>query len=105
MAASTYRSQNGIFATQLAVVSFIVGTVFFFGGMFFPVNEAVMFLGFLFLVVAATYNLVMVVMLVYDFVTIPLQRNYYAAKIGIILCNIPVAFIYLYRFVGYPQLD
>ena len=90
-----YQKSTGIFSTQFAIVSFVVGTLFLIIDLINPSDE-VLFLGYLYVIIAFFLNFIMLLNLVYLFISQNNHRAYYAVKILIILSNIPITAWYIY---------
>lgn len=81
------------FSTLFAIFCFVIGTMLFFTYKVIP-NEGLLVAGFIYVIAAVFFNLIILVGLVYEFVTIPWERTENAIRILIVLSNIPIAFMY-----------
>lgn len=98
MTKKQYENATGIFSTQLAIGSFIVGTILLILHLFNPTG-ALFGVGAYYLIVAFVLNFIMLIRLTYFAFTQKNHQDYYTIKILILLANIPIAFVYL-RIVG-----
>lgn len=98
MTREQYKSATGIFSTQLALGSFIVGTVLLLIHLIHPTGE-LFAAGFIYTALALVINLIVLLKLWYLFFTQKNHREYYTIKILILLSNIPIVFVYL-KIVG-----
>lgn len=85
----------GKFSTQLAVISFGIGTVLLLFQKLAPTNYNILFVGLFYLLFAILVNGIILINLAYHFIILPKQREYIAIKILILLANIPIAFLYI----------
>lgn len=91
---------NGRFSTELAIGSFIIGTVFFILHQLYPHEDGVFMTGFLYVGMACMLNGIMLIHLLYHFLHCPDQREYIAIKMMILLSNIPIAAMYYQIIFG-----
>ena len=89
-----YNNATGIFSTQLAIGSFIIGTLLLMIHLQFP-ESIVIIIGFLFVVFAIIFNLILLVQLTYLLITQKKHFEYYTIKILILLANVPITIVYL----------
>jgi hypothetical protein len=89
---------EGRHSTNLALISFSIGTALFCCYMTFPNQIGLIILGASYVFFAGILNLLMFFNLLYHFVRLPQQRRYIAVKMLILVSNIPVAYVY-YCFV------
>lgn len=94
MTKKQYQNTTGIFSTQLAIGSFIIGTILLIMHLLFP-NGNLLFVGFLYVIIAILVNLLMLLQLLYLLLTQKNHQDYFTTKILILLANIPIAFVYL----------
>lgn len=87
------------FSTQLAVCSFVLGTLIFASYFLFPNTDGIIIVGLFFVIFASFFNAIVVVHLLYQLLTNPHEREHIIIKIGIVLANIPIAFLYFYLIV------
>ncbi len=99
---TAYLKTTGEMSTIIAIASFLVGTAFYawfkldlFG--FDPDfgHGDILIWGFLYVVFATLLNLLVLLNLIILWVSEPDYREYFAIKILIVLCNIPIAIFYL----------
>ncbi|UGS22428.1 hypothetical protein [Flavobacterium channae] len=82
-------------STQIAIISFAIGT-FLFGLYFsFKNSEILIYTGILYIFIAGIVNGIMLLKLVYDWITIPTKRADLKIQIIIVLANLPIAFLYI----------
>ncbi len=94
MTKKQYQNATGIFSTQLAIGSFIVGTILLILHLINPTGYLFAF-GLTYLLVAFIINLIMLFRLIYLVITQKNHQDYFTIKILILLANIPIAFVYL----------
>ncbi|WP_298137443.1 hypothetical protein [Flavobacterium sp.] len=94
MTKKQYENATGIFSTQLAIGSFIIGTILLIMHLLFP-NGYLLFIGVLYVIIAILVNLLMLLQLLYLLLTQKNHQDYFTIKILILLANIPIAFVYL----------
>jgi hypothetical protein len=85
----------GKFSTELALITFVIGTFLLVIQKLAPTNIDILFVGLLYLLFAILVNGIMLINLAYHFIILPKQREYIAIKILILLSNIPIAFLYI----------
>lgn len=95
-----YQTQSGILSTQIAIASFLIGTLIMLLSQVFPNEDGIVFLGLFFVVFAFLINAAMLVLLIYFLLTESEHREYFAVKILILLANIPVVILYLYMLIN-----
>lgn len=81
------------FSTRFAICCFVIGTILFFAYKIIP-NEGLLVTGFIYVIAAVFFNLLILVGLLYEFATIPEERTENAIRILILLSNIPIAVMY-----------
>jgi hypothetical protein len=82
------------FTTLFAFGSFVIGTIFFLSYLIFP-SENILVFGVLYVFGAFCFNLLILINLFCQLVTIRGERLNTFIKILIVLSNIPIALIYL----------
>lgn len=94
MTKKQYRNATGIFSTQLAICSFVIGTLLL---ILFLVskNNNLLGIGLVYVVFATTVNIIMFLRLLFLLFTHKNHTEYYTIKILILLANIPIAFVYV----------
>lgn len=98
MTREQYKSATGIFSTQLAIGSFIVGTLLLIAYLIHPSDESILGI-FIYLTIATIINLIVLLRLWFLYLTQKNHREYYTIKILILLANIPIVFVYM-KIVG-----
>lgn len=83
------------FTTLFAFGSFVIGTIFFLLFLIFP-SDIMLVFGFLYVFGAVFFNLIILINLLYQLVTIREERENTFIKILIVLSNIPISIIYFY---------
>jgi hypothetical protein len=87
------------FSTQVAVYSFLIGTVLFLLH-FVTENAYLYFTGYMYLILATFFNFIIVLWLLFNLIIHPNQRQELLIKILILLANIPIALFYFYIIFG-----
>jgi hypothetical protein len=87
------------FSTQLALCSFLLGTLLFASYFFLPNTDGIIIVGLFFVLFASFFNAIVVLHLGYQLLTNPEEREHIIIKIAIVLANIPIAFLYFYIIV------
>lgn len=82
------------FSIQIALLSFLIGTLLFACYFIFPKWDNIIFVGILYVIATIIFNLIVLINLLINFFTAPFQRKNCAIEIVIVLANIPIAFIY-----------
>jgi hypothetical protein len=82
------------FSTLFALGSFIIGTLFFLLYIYFH-HGMILFFGFFYVLAAVFFNLIILVNLVNQLLTIQEEPVNTLMNIVIVLSNIPIAIIYL----------
>ncbi len=85
----------GKFSTELAIISFSIGTFLLVLQKMAPDNFNILFIGLLYVLFAILVNGIMFFNLVYHFIILPKHREYIAIKILILLANIPITILYI----------
>lgn len=96
MPAKNYHSQAGLYATLLAYGTFAFATLIVVLRLLLPENKNLVSATAYFTLMAASANTVLLLWLCYYCVARQAYRSYYAHKIFLLLCNIPVAGLYTY---------
>lgn len=86
-------------STQMAIISFAIGTFLF--GLFFAFKnlDEIVIIGFFYVISAITVNGIMFLKLIYDWITLKNNRNSIQKQVIILLTNIPIAITYLYIII------
>lgn len=82
------------FSIQIALLSFLIGTLLFASYFMFPKWDNIIFVGIFYVLAAIFFNLIVLINLFVNFITEPFQRKNIALQIVIVLTNIPIALIY-----------
>jgi hypothetical protein len=91
----SYQSRSGVFSTQLAITSFLGGSILLFLQQLFP-GDFLLGIGLAYVSITFLINAAVLLILMFFFFAESEQREYYAIKILILLTNIPVALLYVY---------
>lgn len=94
MTKKQYENVIGIFSTQLAIGSFIIGTILLVLHLINPTGS-LFGVGIIYLILAFVINLIMLLRLAYLAFTQKNHQDYFTIKILILLSNIPIAYVYL----------
>jgi hypothetical protein len=94
MTKKQYQNATGIFSTQLAIASFILGTLLLILHLLFP-NGRLLEIGLIYVALAFLLNLIMLIYLIILYFTQKNHQEYFTIKILILLANIPIAFVYI----------
>ena len=90
----------GKFATNVAYVSFGIGTLLFLANRCIPKVDFIIVSGVIYVILALIVNGCTFLALLYHFTIQKNYRDYYAVKMLLLLANIPVAAIYLYIIIN-----
>lgn len=90
----------GKFATNVAYVSFGIGTILFLTNRCFPKEDFIIISGVIYVILALIANGCTFLALLYHFTIQKNYRDYYAVKMLLLLANIPVAAIYFYIIIN-----
>lgn len=85
------------FATKIALGSFAIGTVLFFTYKVIPKLDILFLIGLYYVLLAIMINTIMLLYLIFLCFILPEERENLALKIILILCNIPIAILFLYN--------
>jgi len=94
MTKKQYQNATGIYSTQLAIGSFLIGTLLVILQLLFP-NENLLKVGLLYVLLAFIINSIMLIYLIFLCFTQKNHQEYYTIKILILLANIPITFVYI----------
>jgi hypothetical protein len=98
MTKKQYNHATGLFSTQIAIGSFVLGTLLLIAHLIRPTCE-LFNIGLFYILVAFLVNLIVLLKLCYLYVTQKNHQEYFAVKILILLSNLPIAVVYL-KIVG-----
>jgi hypothetical protein len=98
MTKKQYNHATGLFSTQIAIGSFVLGTLLLIAHLIRPTGE-LFNIGLFYILVAFLVNLIVLLKLCYLYVTQKNHQEYFAVKILILLSNLPIAVVYL-KIVG-----
>ena len=81
-------------STQMAIVSFGIGSLLFV--LYFPFRESenLIKIGIIYIVIAFITNGLMLIKLIYDWFVLPIERSNIIKQILILLINVPISFFY-----------
>ncbi len=100
MTKKTYVSVTGKLSTQIAIASFLIGTLLFVLHQLFPEANEVYIIGFFYVLTALLVNGIVVLNLIHHFIFYHKHRDYFGVKILIVLANIPVAALLFYLTIN-----
>jgi len=88
------------FTTQLALISFLIGTILFLLYFLIPKNESILFLGLFYVFAASFLNGIAFLALIFHLINNKKNREETLIKILIILANIPIAIAYFFILIN-----
>ena len=94
MTQKTYEFQTGQLSTQIAIGSFLIGTVLLILYQVAPDKDIVIVCGIFYVLLAIFTNGAVLMNLLHHFVFMHNHRTYFGIKILIVLANIPIALFY-----------
>ena len=94
MTKKQYQNATGIFSTQLAIGSFIIGTLLLVLQLTFPRIDLLL-TGIIYIGIAFVLNTIVLINLILLWFTQKNHQEYYTIKILILLANIPIVLVYL----------
>ena len=94
MTKKQYKNATGILSTQLAIGSFLIGTLLLIVELLIP-SGRLLEIGLIYVLIAFSVNLIMFAYLIYLCFTQKNHQEYYTIKILILLANIPITFLYI----------
>lgn len=100
MTKKTYATVTGKLSTQIAIASFGFGTLVFLLNQFFPQEDIIFFIGFIYVLIALFVNGVVVLNLIHHFIFFQNHREYFGVKILLVLANIPIAALFFYLTIN-----
>jgi len=98
MTKQQYNHTTSLFSTQIAIGSFLIGTLLLIAHLFRPSKE-LFIVGFFYFACALLVNLAILTKLYYLYITQKNHQEYFTIKIVILLSNLPVVVVYL-KIVG-----
>lgn len=99
MTKKQYQNASGIFSSQLAIGSFLIGTLLLILHLLFP-NGIIIEIGLIYISLAFLMNLIILINLIILCFTQKNHQEYFTIKILILLANIPITFVYLKIIIG-----
>ena len=92
--------ENFSFSTKVALISFAIGTLLF--GCYFiaPEKDNLLIRGLCYVLFAALVNGIVLLYLLYQFLTLPEERTETSIRILLLLANIPIAFLYFFTIIN-----
>lgn len=92
--------KNFSFSTKVALISFAIGTLLF--GCYFiaPEKDILLILGLFYVLFAALVNSIVLLYLLYQFLTISEERTKTTIRILLLLANIPIASLYFFTIIN-----
>lgn len=89
-----YQLASGKLSTNIALVSFGIGTLLFVSHLLLPYWDEIIITGIVFILLAFCTNCIVLFYLLYCYIVFKAFREFYAIKILILLGNIPIAMFY-----------
>lgn len=89
-----YQLATGKLSTNVALISFGIGTLLLISHLLLPHWDEIIITGILFIVLAFFIILIILFYLLYSYIVFNAFREFYAIKILIVLSNIPIAMFY-----------
>ncbi|MBN8567250.1 MAG: hypothetical protein J0M25_11025 [Flavobacteriales bacterium] len=96
MTKKTYATVTGKLSTQIAITSFLIGTILFLLNQLFPKIDELFIIGIFYVLLALFVNGVVVLNLIHHFIFFQNHREYFGVKILLVLANLPIAAGYFY---------
>ena len=94
------KSFKGDYSTELAIGTFIIGTLLFLLYYVFPYKTELIMTGIFYIFFSFLINGIMLLYLLYCLIVLPNLREYITIKILILVSNIPIAILYLYIIIN-----
>lgn len=94
MTQKTYEFLTGQLSTQIAIGSFVIGTLLLILYQVAPDKDIVIVCGIFYVLLAIFTNGAVLMNLLYHFAFMQNHRTYFGIKILIVLANIPIALFY-----------
>ncbi len=91
----SWHVRSGIVSTQIAIASFVIGTILLLIRQVNPENPYIYIVGYFYVLLAFLVNAVVLLNLFYHLLTKPRHREFFAIKLLIVLSNLPIAIMYL----------
>ncbi len=91
-----YNFKQFPFSTQLALFCFCIGTILLVLFFVLPENDGIVITGLFFVIFAVFFNAIVLLNLMYQWATIPKERENTSIKIVILLSNVPITILYLF---------
>ncbi|PKB18079.1 hypothetical protein [Flavobacterium sp. 5] len=88
--------QKWAFSNELAIGSFIIGTLLLLTLKAMPYESMVLYIGLCYVLFAIVINSIMLLYLIFLCIILPDDRKDLALKIILLLCNIPITIVYLF---------
>ncbi len=100
MTKKTYATVTGKLSTQIAITSFLIGTILFLLNQLFPKIDELFIIGIFYVLLALFVNGVVLLNLIHHFIFFQNHREYFGVKILIVLANIPIAALFFYLTIN-----
>lgn len=100
MTKKTYATVTGKLSTQIAITSFLIGTILFLLNQLFPKIDELFIIGIFYVLLALFVNSVVLLNLFHHFIFFQNHREYFGVKILIVLANIPIAALFFYLTIN-----
>ena len=83
-------------STKIALISFTIGSLLFGAFFLIPSSDNLIFIGLFYTLLAITLNGIVILKLIYNWITDIENRNSTAKQGLVILANIPITILYLF---------
>ena len=83
-------------STKIALISFTIGSLLFGAFFLIPSSDNLIFIGLFYTLLALTLNGIVILKLIYNWITDKENRNSTAKQGLVILANIPIAILYFF---------
>ncbi len=88
-------------SSQFAVISYLIGTLFFLCFFLFPKEDEVVISGLIYIIIAGIVNGISFLVLLYRLSREPTNHKNIVTEIAIVLSNIPISILYLYIIINH----
>ena len=88
-------------SSQIAVISYLIGTLFFLCFFLFPKKDEIVISGLIYIIIAGIVNGISFLVLLYRLSREPTNHKNIVTEIAILLSNIPISILYLYIIINH----
>ena len=92
------------YSIQIALLSFLIGTLLFLSYFIFPNWNSLLFIGLFYVIVAFIFNTIVIINLVIQFFSVNSNKKSITKQAVIVFANIPIALTY-YSIIIYSVLS